>query len=113
MDRSEKLTPPKVSRFPLWVWGTFFITGSLTALWMAHGAAYSVWLNAHPQHDDDFWARMFYLHVCGFCLATLFAVVSGRKGLSVAEARGAPAQQRTRAAMSGVHAESPRTVNDV
>ena len=46
------------------------------AFFSLYQAAFSIWLNAHPQHDDGYWSTQFYLAAAGFFVTTIIAVVS-------------------------------------
>ena len=40
-------------RISPWVFAFISLISVVVGLWMAYGAAYSLWLNAHPLHDDE------------------------------------------------------------
>ena len=70
-------------RISPWVFRSISLISAAVALWMAYGAAYSLWLNAHPLHDDEYWAHRFYQYSVGFlvsvCVAVLSLVLSSRR----------------------------------
>ena len=64
-----------------WVWISLSLGSGIVAIWMAYGAAFAVWLNAHPKYDDEYWAFMFYLYAGGFCVSVCVATFSVARSL--------------------------------
>jgi len=50
------------------------VAGGIGAICSLYRASLAVWLNAHPQYDDDYWAQQFYIASVAFLISLVVAI---------------------------------------